>query len=155
MEAEAGAGPFTSAALGDLLARQGDLDGSLRLLQHSQALLNDSTAVERDLRTIFDTSNLLGRVCENVDVKSWLQQTTQLAAPAMNAQLLALIQNLTAGMPDAENASERLANARRVMLFALELGGRSRFDQYLSAQIQTVEARKQRLAAKKEETSKK
>lgn len=155
LQVDAAQGPITSAVLADLWARQGSLETALAYYGRSQSLAGDFEAVQHDMQTLVAKNNLVGRVCEQVDVKQWLQATIQLIAPMVEEAPIAMVQSLIESMPDATGEQERLDNARRLLTIAYELQGRNVLRAHVAAQIEDLQARQKRIAEKAEEKKKK
>ena len=155
LEPEAMQGPLLSLALAELLEMHGNKERSLQLYRHSQQLLSEPTAVQPEIQLLVSQYNLIGRMCEEVDVKEWLQQTTQLAAPLLKGEMATVAQGFIDQLPDATTREQRRSNAGRVLVLAYQIRGQAILGQYVARKITVLEAAQQRLAKKKESKNEK
>ena len=139
-------GPIACAVVATLCLLQGNADRALSEFRHALQLAGDSETVQHDLRLLLDSNNLLGGVCEQVDVKRWVQQATLLAVPFAGEAQMTIFQELTRDLSDASTRQERHHNARLLLTHVYEFAVQESLEGYIADMIETLESRQQQVA---------
>ncbi len=147
IEPEALEGPFSSAIVATLWAWHGNAEPALKQFRRAQQLTGDTDAIQHDLKLLLDSSNLLGRVCQQVDVKRLIQQSTLLAEPFFEEpEVIQSIQVLASAFPDAVTNQERCDNAQLLLTLVYEIAVQEPLEDYLADMIQLLESRHEAIA---------
>ena len=111
------------------------------------SLLQINEAIDRDFAMLFDESNLVGQVAENIDIKEILRLAINIQKASDGGENW-LARQMVEAIPDATNAKQRRDNVIRVARIAFDFTYRRRLQQGITSKLAEVKAKQEKIAAK-------